>query len=327
MSRLNPGPRLWRLAAVWLAGLACSSALAVAAPVHADEPARVELEVGLGHESSSSPLVRVSEDGALVVVPGLARLSGHVQRAAVQASALWPVASQWDVAVMGLADLRRSHQAPGLGLDLGLVDASLRRSQDGITLGFGPSFTAIAVAGHAFRRTQAWHLDAVAIDEAGQMRSLRLEWARHHHAEGLQDLDADALALSGSRRWRFQGLGIDHLELSGGWRRERNRRQLPSLDQRSLHLGAELGWPAWGLDWSLSLLRQRSRFGGVADGSAAPESPSRRDDFLALDLGVDWAWSERWTARLGVGDARNRARPAFYDNRHRRAEVSVSARW
>ena len=48
---------------------------------------------------------------------------------------------------------------------------------------------------------------------------------------------------------------------------------------------------------------------------------------LALDLGAEWAWSERLGVRLSLGDARNRARPAFYDNRHRRAELSVSAHW
>lgn len=325
MSRLRSRRRAaWAASLLWLA---CARVLAGGPLSHADEPAHVELEVGLGHESSSSPLVRVSEDGALVVVPGLARLSGQVQRAAVQASALWSLTPQWDLALMALADLRRSRQAPGLGLDLGLVDASVRRSDRGLTLGFGPSFTGIAVAGRAFRQTVAWHLDAVAIDDSGQTRSVRLEWARHRHPEGLDDLDADALALSGSRRWRLQNMGVEHVEIGAGWRRERNRRALPELDQRSLHLSAELGWPAWGLDWTVVLLRQRSRFAGSGDGGAAATPTARRDDFLALDLGAEWAWSEQLGVRLSLGDARNRARPAFYDNRHRRAELSVSAHW
>ena len=284
---------------------------------------RLEAELSLSHEASSSPLIRVSDDGALVALPELSRLAGTVRRASLNASADGRVAGDGRWAATGLVESRQSGDAPGLAFRLALADLSLRWPLAGGTVGIGPSWLSMTVAGQAFRQTAAAHLDWTRVPTDGPVQALRLEVARHRHAANFEDLDAEVVAPSGHWHWATPGHGLGSFELGWGLRRERNRRGLPELSNHGAHLMGELAWDAWHTSWAINLMLQRSVFGGTA-GSGLP---ARRDTFVAVDLSTEWPVTEQLALRASIGRARNHARPWLFENRHHHAELTLSGRW
>jgi len=307
-----------------LALLAALQAVAAPAPaLPAEGSAQLELDISLGHESSSSPLVRVSDSGALVAVPGLSRLAGTVGRASVNASAEGVLTGDLRWTATGVVDARPSRDAPGLGFQLGLADGALRWPLAGGTLGLGPSVLALSVGGRAFRQTAAMHLDWMRAPTEGLVQVWRIDLARHRHAADFSDLDAEVVAPSCNWQWAEPGLGLSKLDLGWGLRSERNRQGLPELSNRGAHLLGELGWDALGTAWSLNLMLQRTVFAAAV----SPDLPARRDTLVAVDLSAQWRLAEHLDLRASVGTARNRARPWLYENRHSHAELGLSAHW
>lgn len=303
MSRVNAARALlgWAL----LMGSVAAPAAATSPPTtpSGDDALRIEAEWGVGHESSSSPLLRLSPDGALVAVDGLTRLSGRVTRASANASGDWPLAGP---------------------LRLGLGDVALRAPLAGGMVGVGASRLALSVAGHSFRRADAVHVDWSGALAPSQQLSLRVEASRYRHAADVSDLDAEVGSASGTWRWTPGHPALDSLELGWGLRRERNRRGLPELSNRSAYGSVALGWAGLlGAQWTATVMLQRARFdSGLFDGD-----PARRDRFVSLDLSAEWALTDAAQLIAGVGYARNRARPVIYDNRHRQSSLALAGHW
>ncbi len=304
-------------------GLAALVPASAAPPQPLAGGAQIEVELSIGHEASSSPLVRVSDDVALVAMPGLSRLAGTVWRASANASADGSLGGPLRWATTGLVESRRSGDAPGLGFQMALADLSLRWPLAGGLVGVGPSGLSMQVAGQAFRQTGAAHIDWTKVSPDGVVQGWRLELARHRHAADFQDLDAEVIAPSGSWQWSSPGLGLSKFDLGWGLRRERNRRDVAELSSRGAHLMGEFGWDTWGATWALNLMLQRTVF----DASADAGMPARRDNFVAVDLSAEWPLPGPLALRVGVGLARNHARPWLFENRHRHAELALSSRW
>lgn len=324
MSRVNAARALlgWAL----LMGSVAAPAAATSPPTtpSGDDALRIEAEWGVGHESSSSPLLRLSPDGALVAVDGLTRLSGRVTRASANASGDWPLAGPLRLGLTGVAERREAGRASALGFGLGLGDVALRAPLAGGMVGVGASRLALSVAGHSFRRADAVHVDWSGALAPSQQLSMRVEASRYRHAADVSDLDAEVGSASGTWRWTPGHPALDSLELGWGLRRERNRRGLPELSNRSAYGSVALGWAGLlGAQWTATVMLQRARFdSGLFDGD-----PARRDRFVSLDLSAEWALTDAAQLIAGVGYARNRARPVIYDNRHRQSSLALAGHW
>lgn len=285
--------------------------------------AHVEAEFGQSWERSSSPLVRVSPDGALVQLPGLSKLTGPVSRLLVNGSREWATSGSIQFSANAVTEVRWSPTARDLDLAFGTVDVAARWSVGGASLGVSPSHTVLGVAGKSFRATDSLRVDWTRPFGDGELWSIRVEPARYRHAVAFADLDADVLAMTGNIRWKFAEFGLDKLELAWGLRRERNRNGYVDLSNRGAHVSLETAWPMLGAQWSATVLLQRTRF----DAAGPDGLPARRDRYVSTDLTAEWPLSKTTYVRLSVSNATNHSTPALYENRHRSIEMSVGAHW
>jgi hypothetical protein len=330
-ARLIPFVRLARqcFAALLLCGLsAVTVAQAIAAsadasPTSTDASAHVEAEFGQSWERSTSPLVRVSPDGALVQLPGLSKLAGPVSRLLVNGSREWATSGPIQFSANAVTEVRWSPTARDLDLAFGTVDVAARWSVGGASLGVSPSHTVLGVAGKSFRATDSLRVDWTRPFGDGELWSIRVEPARYRHAVAFADLDADVLAMTGNIRWKFAEFGLDKVELAWGVRRERNRNGYVDLSNRGAHVSLETAWPMLGAQWSATVLLQRTRF----DAAGPDGLPARRDRYVSTDLTAEWPLSKSTYLRVSVSNATNHSTPALYENRHRSIEVSVGAHW
>lgn len=300
------------------AALACATAVTAAG-----DSARFDVEAGAGREDSSSPLLRLSEDGALVQIVGLSRLAGPVGRLAVDASNDWALTGPLRLSLTAHGETRWSPSSRSLNLGAALAEAGLRWQLGTGSIGVSPSLLLLSVANRPFRAADSMRFDWSEVDADGGMRALRVESGRYRHAAEYLDLDADVRSISGNRRWKFPVAAIESIEIAAGVRNERNRRSLPDLSNRGAHASVELGWKLAGGDWTANALWQVSRFRAPGpDGLGV-----RRDRFLALDVTAEWPLSQRLALRTSLATSDNRSQPAIYNNRRHAVDIALVARW
>ena len=302
---------------------ACAAFTCAAAVTAADNNARFDVEAGVGWEDSSSPLLRLSEDGALVQIIGLSRLAGPVSRLAVDASNDWTLTGPLRLSLTSHAETRWSPSSRSLNFGAALAEAGLRWQTGAGSIGLSPSLLLLSVANRPFRAADSVRLDWSEVEPGGNLRALRIETGRYRHASNYLDLDADVQSVSGNRRWKFQGTPVESFELAAGLRNERNRRGLADLSNHGGHASAELGWKLAGGDWTANVLWQVARFRAPGpDGLGV-----RRDRFLSLDVTAEWPLGERLALRTSVATSDNHASPAIYNNRRHAVDVALVARW
>lgn len=302
---------------------ACAAFACAAAVTAADNNARFDVEAGVGWEDSSSPLLRLSEDGALVQIVGLSRLAGPVSRVAVDASNDWSLTGPLRLSLTTHAETRWSPSSRSLNFGAALAEAGLRWQMGAGSIGLSPSLLLLSVANRPFRVADSVRLDWSEVDAGGGLHALRLESGRYRHVSDYFDLDAEVQSVSGNRRWKFPGAVIESVEIAAGLRNERNRRGLHDLSSRGGHASVELGWKLAGGDWTANALWQVARFR-----TAGPDGLGvRRDRFLSLDITAEWPLSERLSLRTSVATSDNRAQPMIYNNRRHAVDLALVARW
>ncbi|WP_395707654.1 hypothetical protein [Casimicrobium huifangae] len=278
------------------AALACATAVTAAG-----DSARFDVEAGAGREDSSSPLLRLSEDGALVQIVGLSRLAGPVGRLAVDASNDWALTGPLRLSLTAHGETRWSPSSRSLNLGAALAEAGLRWQMGTGSIGVSPSLLLLSVANRPFRAADSIRFDWSEVDVDGGMRALRVESGRYRHAAA----------------------AIESIEIAAGVRNERNRRSLPDLSNRGAHASVELGWKLAGGDWTANALWQVSRFRAPGpDGLGV-----RRDRFLSLDVTAEWPLSQRLALRTSLATSDNRSQPVIYNNRRHAVDIALVARW
>lgn len=305
--------------------IAAGAALICAAAIHAADGGNghADLEVASGWEALSSPLLRVSEDGALVQIVGLSRLAGPVARLAVDAGNDWALTGPLRVSFTAHGESRWSPASRSLNFGAAVAEAGLRWQSGQGSFGLSPSLLRLTVANRPFRVAEALRLDWSEVDARGGLRAVRVESGRYRHAATYLDLDADVQSVSANRRWKFTGAALDSVEIAAGLRNERNRRGQTALSSRGGHISAELGWKMAGADCAATALWQATRF-------RAPGADAlgvRRDRYGAFDVSAEWPLRPRLSLRVAVAGSDNRARPAIYDNRRQAFDVTLIAHW
>lgn len=312
------------LLALAVALFAPSAATAQAADSAADGASRaVQIELGIGHESNSSPLFRFSPEGELVHLPGHSRLAGTLVQAAVSRSWTLPMVGDWHGQVGGRLDTRQAPRAGDLDFSQLQADAFLRHPLAGGTAGVGLSAQQLWVAGARFQRQAAIQLDWTWIGEGDRLVYLNLEAARPRHVAEWRDLDGRVVQASFNLRQGVSWPGVQHLELMGGVRRDRNRHGYDDLDHHGAYLRAALEGGRGRLSWDLALMLQATDYRAALD----PSLPARQDRSRTWSLGLGWQLEPGRDLRLHLTDSRNRARPALYDNHLRSALLSMTTVW
>jgi len=310
---------------VALSAAAVAQATSPLSPPNAANEAsgHVEAEFGQGWERSTSPLVRVSPDGALVQLPGLSKLAGPVSRLLVNGSREWSTNGPLQFSATAVSEVRWSPTARDLDLAFATADFSARWGFGAGSFSVSPSHMILGVAGKSFRTTDSVRIDWTHTSGEGDLWSIRVEPARYRHSSAFVDLNADVFAVSGNTRWKLSDMGLDKLEFAWGVRRERNRQRYADLSNRGAHASLEAVWPFFGAQWSATLLLQHTKF----DAAGPDGLPARRDRFLSTDLTAEWPLSKTSFVRMNLSNAINHATPSLYENQHRTIEISVGAHW
>lgn len=274
-------------------------------------------EVGIGHESISAPLVRLDDRAPLVRVDGLTRLSGTHGRAVLSGLHEWRQ-GHTSLALSARAELRRAPAAPDLDLGMASVDAMLRHTVVGLTVGAGPIVQHVRVAGSRFREALGLQADAVWSRGADGHLALFAAAVVQRHGEAFRDLDGRAASLSLQRHAAQPGGGWSALDLELGRGREINGRGHPDQASRGALARVSLDRPVGRAELSLGVVLQQARF----DAALIDGLPARRDRFRAVEAGLGWPLADGHSLRLELQLGGNAANLPLFDSRMRQLALN-----
>jgi hypothetical protein len=304
-------------------GLACPLAgqAAEPAPEAPDSALHIDVEWGVGYGAQKATLFQVTPESTVVYLDGVQRLAGSHLRARVQLD--WTLPLEQGRGLNLQADLQGKRG--NANRDLDFYAASLQpmwsMPLDASSVGVGLSLQTTGVAGAAFRDTRGLTANWTLARGDGLWAVIG-ETSRYRHHAGFAELDAQARSLLGLRRWDRPWQGVDSAQLSLIAGRERNRRGLPELSQRSLLLSAALDGH-WGTtDWTLRLSHLRARF----DGTAFVAQAQRSDRMAMVDAVLAWPLGEGQQLRLEANLMGNRSTVRLFQNRYRQWSLSWSRR-
>jgi hypothetical protein len=301
---------------VWLAALALlASTAGFAEPA---QPSRISVEIGVGHESQSAPLIQISPESTVIYLPGLQRLGGSHVRTSVQGFAGAPVGGDVSATVSGDATLKHSPGSPDLDFLSLSLQPMLHLPVGAASVGVGLNLQRMDVARQHFRTTRGvqanWTLPA-----SNGLWAVVADAGRYRHPGDLADLDARAVSLVLQRQFTRPLPGLDGADVSAIVGRERNGRGFRELSHRSAMLSASAQWTWLGAGWSAGGSLRRARF----DDTAFDGEPPRDDRTTLFDLSAQWPLSPRQSLRVEFNDVRNASNARLYDNRYRQLAVAL----
>lgn len=277
-----------------------------------------QVEAGLGHESQTSPLVRIDPQGALVDLGTQQRLRAAHVRVDLQGLLDTAPGAGASLNLAGSAQVRR---APGHGdFDLGVLSL-----QPGVqwptaagSFGLGLQWQRIGAAGSFTRHGRALQLTWTRPLQQGFVTAL-LERGHQRHGSAFADLDARTGSWMLQRHLPLQGHGVDSLDLAVIGAREHNARGFAELSSRTQLLQATLQGEVERWGWSTGLAWQRVRFGDTAFAGLPP----RHDRAWMVDAALSRPLDGGWSLRLSATAQSNRSNTRLYDNRYRLWSLSL----
>lgn len=276
-------------------------------------------ELSSGYEHYSSPLVRLSDEGPLVLVEGRSKLVGHYVGVSVSGSHMVNFAGQQSVQVNAALRDRNFRHAGDLNFRHGNVDVLYRLPVGTASAGIGAGVQRIAVGGRHFRQRIAAQADLFFQHGQDGYTSIVLDQGNNRHAVDNRELDASAGLALVRRQFTNPRHGIDEFAIEAGVGRERNIRGNHDLSSRQLHLRMNADWQTPGLKWTLSLMLQRSRF----EAELLPGMLARVDRFAALDIGVEYTINPHAALRADWSQMINKANTVLYESRYRGGSVTL----
>lgn len=290
------------------------------APANA-QPFSVQL--GLGHESSTSPFLSLSDDGQFLTRNGNVRNAGVYRRGVLSGMgdvALGQALLGWSLHL----DHKQFPTSPSLDFSAAMGHLTLGVPVGaGVTVGTSLSQQNLRVAGALFRNTRTWSVNTSLGQPDGGVWVADLGFSTHRHPDTYVDMDARVVSTSVHRRQPVSVWGVQALDINVGYDREHNERGLTDLSQRRVYarIAAERKTGPW--TWTLGFMVARTRF----DDSALPGMAPRQDRLVSWDLGLAWDLGRGQTLALDLASATSRANSNLFDNRYRNAMLSWSVGW
>lgn len=304
-------------AACWLA------AAVLTAPCCAHQG---QIEVGLGGESQSAPLVRIDPQGVLLDLGLRQRLRGEHLRLDLQGLLDSAPADGPDggpgALLAGSASIKRAPSQPDFDLRVLSLQPSLQRATPLGTFGLGLQWQRIDAAGRFARSTRGVQLSWTQAQRSGFTTAL-IDIGRQRQGSAFADLDARSRSWMLQQHLQLDRGAIDTLDLALIGARESNLRGFDELSNRSHLVQGTLQGQAAGWRWSAGLAWQRARF----DASAFFDDDVQRDHAWMLDGALSHPLGDQLSLRLSATAQVNRSNTRLYDNRYRQWGLALRATW
>jgi hypothetical protein len=281
------------------------------------------VQFGLGHESSTSPFLSLSDDGQFLTRNGNVRSAGVYQRGVLSGMgdmALGEALLGWSVHL----DHKQFPASPALDFSAAMGHLTLGVPVGaGVTVGASLSQQNLRVAGALFRNTRTWSVNTSLGQPDGGIWVADLGFSKHRHPDTYTDMDARVVSASVHRRQPVSLWGVKALDINVGYDREHNERGLTDLSQRRVYARVSAEHKAGPRTWTLGWMVARTRF----DDSALPGMAPRQDRLVSWDLGLAWYLGGGQTLALDLASATSRDNNGLFDNRYRNVMVSWSMAW
>lgn len=292
------------------------------ASAQAETPSQITTEVGLGYESQTSALLRLSPQGELINIDGLQRLSGSHIRLGIQGHTHWQFGDGLGLSLSADASNKRAPGASDFDLSMISVQPEVHLAMPSGSVGWGLTLQRMDVAGRPFRDVTGTQVNWTRIDEEGSLWSVVTDLTANRHIE-FSDLDAVATSLSLQRQWMKPLRGLESINLSAYWSRERNTRGIDELSYRNVMLSASAEWHMLDLTWSIGVSRQQIQF----DDTAFLDGVARVDQSAGLEFSVEHELTPKSTLRVEYSSVRSTSTQAMYDNAYQQIAVKLRTTW
>ena len=279
--------------------------------------------VGVGYESQTSPLVRLSPEGTLVLIDGLARLAGSHVRVGIGGMVDHGLGQAWRLALGGDVQVKRSPSTRDLDFMTASTNAMLRRPSDAGIFGIGPSLQRIWVAGSRFRDATGVLADWTLGADDGSHWMASCDLSSNRHPGDYADFDSRSASAVLRRHVAKPIAQLDALDIEIAAMRESNRRRFAELSSWSGLIRAGVERNLWSVDWSAEVSLQRAWF----DDAPLASLPARRDRGITFQFAADRKLSSALNLRVEFTASRNRANVPIYNYRYRQTTLALVSNW
>ena len=308
-----------------LVGCIVSLSLLIGSEALANEmsAAQFSAEVGVGYEAQTSPLVRLSPQGELINIDGLQRLGGSHILAGIQGFSNWQLSPGWSVSLAGDASQKRAPGASDFDFGMVSVQPAVHLTLGTGSLGWGLGLQQIAVSGRSFREVRSTQVDWTLPSADGSFFSVAADVGDNRHPNEFSDLDSVSTSLSLQRHWVKPLTGVDALDMSVYFARERNGQDFAELSHRSQMLSTSMQWRWQDITWSAGVNFQRVEF----DATAFAAEPVRVDRAVGIELGAELELSPKHTLRFEYSEVRSASTIGLYDNSYQQITIKMRTAW
>lgn len=285
-------------------------------------PVEVNTEVGVGSEAQTSPLFRLSPVGTPIYLEGLQRMRSEHMTSSAGVNWLSEPSKALNFSVAANALVKHAPTQSDFDFSLLAAQPTMHWALPGWSVGTGPTWQSLRVAGRRFRDTPGWQV-SITRPQDQDLLNLVAERGRYRHSAEWQDLDARATTTLLQWQRSFKSSPVESTQLTLHFAQESNLQGLDELSHRSraLQWGADGQWA--GLSWAVLGSWQRSRFAASAFDGEAP----RRDRSWTLDMSISQPLNTRHALKFGFSHSRNHSTVPLYDQRYRQLTCSLTSRW
>lgn len=307
--------------AVWLA--AGATCVAPCGSARAQESAHVSTDVGVGYESQTSPLIRLSPQGELISLDGVQRLGGGRARVGLQAFANWRLDGDWGTSLAADVSQKKAPSAPDFDFGIISIQPSLHRTIGRASVGWGGTLQRMEIAGRPFREVRSTQITWTLPQAEGDLWMAIADIGSNRHASEFSELDASTASLTAQRHLARPLPGLEGVDLTTFIARERNEREHAELSHTSAMVSASFQWSWCDLHWAAGASLQEVRF----DATAFADEPQRVDRAVGIDISAEREISKRTTLSVVYSEIRSLSSLGVYDNTFQQVSVKWRTQW
>ncbi|MEI8156915.1 MAG: hypothetical protein WCH60_08605 [Burkholderiales bacterium] len=289
----------------------------------AEAPFQISSETGVGYESQTSPLIRLSPQGELISLDGLQRLGGTSYRIGLQTFANWQLGNNWGASLAADFSQKKLPTAPDFDFGMVSIQPSMHMAVGTASVGWGGTLQRIDVGGRAFREVRGAQFTWTLPQASGNLWMAIADLGSNRHGEEFSDLDASTASVTVQHHVARPLLGLEGIDIAAFVARERNEKGFVELSHTSAMLSTSIQWRWQDILWSAGASLQHVQF----DGTAFASEPLRVDRATGIDLAAEHKISGRTTVRIEYSEVRNVSSISLYDNSFQQFGVKFRTTW
>lgn len=286
-------------------------------------PTQISTEFGIGYESQSSPLVRISPEGTLINLSGKQNINSHYVRANIQGYSSWGMGEGWGVAAAGAATFKQAPNEKNFDFNSMSIQPSLYMAIGSASLGWGVALERLSVADKHFRDVVATQLNWTLADPAENIWALVGEFAENQHVETFSELNSNSTSLILQRHLNKPFNGIDGLDFNAYLERDRNKKGFDDLSYRNMMLTTSVQWRWLNIAWTASSTWQKTKF----DAISFEQEPTRIDKSVGLGLTAEHELSTNNTLRVSYNNVHSVSTTTMFNNHYQQLEITICKTW